>query len=776
MLDAAARSLRILMAAMLAANCFMPCYTLAYADDCQEVAAREPVREDKQECPGAGQAHEGPDHQGVLRHEETEEETSLPLFSSTAALNRFRPRSHVLVEASYSLADSLIRLGAVRAFADESQEVDSVVPQEEQKEVPGSSAGLERPSSGGESVPDGADGASAAGGRADGSSTEERAGEGSSGADGRAEGPIVYDVEPSPDFPIVEEGHGGNDDSYGGNEADWGLPDDSENGIMPLASSPPTASQISTVNDTIISVRSVLNSINKQIASSEIGIKQATTTAATETRNTLRNLFLSSIGVDTSADRANFEVNGVKWNTFRGGLAWLLSRMFVNASYMLDQLKALNTESDNIKALLRQQWGYGYGGTKVIEDGSPMAKLSYIKDEQLPKIYDLLVNMNTASLKTMNDNLLVLKNKLTYVQETSLPKINDNVISNGSALSRLFDKLKYVQETSLPTINDNILSGNSFLSRIFDKLNYIQVTSLPTVNDNLLWYRGLFVKDGYTFSFWTLSDISEKIRLLVKSLDDRSALILERLSALDALGVRLSSIGNQLGDIDTSMSTTVKWLEVFHGDLSMLRHGRASISLDESDYTIWDWLHDIDFSLGNVSQLLKGVQETLTAWGNRWDSQDLFLMEWAKRWDELDKSVVDLSETNKLLGRLTADVASIRDKYVLEDALSSILDVLVGDMQTPQTQAALSSIQDVMASRFPFCVPTIVNTVLFGSILADSKAPVWEFDIAGTPLVVDFSDYGQFAEVCRWTVLLLFSASLLLNTRRFIYGMGGSSD
>lgn len=180
--------------------------------------------------------------------------------------------------------------------------------------------------------------------------------------------------------------------------------------------------------------------------------------------------------------------------------------------------------------------------------------------------------------------------------------------------------------------------------------------------------------------------------------------------------------------------------------------------------------------MGNVVDLLKGLQQTLTAWGNRWDSQDQYLIEWAKRWDALDKSPADLSEINTLLGRLTADVASIRDKYVLQDALGSILDVLVGDLQTPQTQAALSSIQDVMSSRFPFCIPSLVNAVLFGSILADAAPPVWEFDIAGSPLVVDFSDYAQFAEVCRWTVLLLFIASLLLNTRRFIYGMGGGVE
>lgn len=78
-----------------------------------------------------------------------------------------------------------------------------------------------------------------------------------------------------------------------------------------------------------------------------------------------------------------------------------------------------------------------------------------------------------------------------------------------------------------------------------------------------------------------------------------------------------------------------------------------------------------------------------------------------------------------------------------------------------------------MSTRFPFCIPSVVNVVLFGSLLAEPAPPVWTFDVGGSPLVVDFADYGAFAEVSSWTVRLLFTAALLLNTRRFVYGVGG---
>ena len=289
--------------------------------------------------------------------------------------------------------------------------------------------------------------------------------------------------------------------------------------------------------------------------------------------------------------------------------------------------------------------------------------------------------------------------------------------------------------------------------------------------------------EGGRVSLYNIGNSIETIKIDIRDLDNLLEdantwlnSIHDRLSALDALGVRLANIALTADEIKKGVNSSLQWHETLHADLSMLRHGAADLLPGYADWTVWDFLQGIYIDLGNVVDLLKGLQQTLTAWGERWDSQDQYLMEWAKRWDALDKSPADLSEINTLLGRLTADIASIRDKYVLDEALGSILDVLVGDLQTHHTQAALSSIQDVMATRFPFCIPSLVNVVLFGSILADAAPPVWEFDIAGSPLVVDFSEYAQFAEVCRWTVLLLFTASLILNTRRFIYGMGGGVE
>ena len=64
---------------MLAANCFMPCYTVAYANDLTYGGANyEQLREDQQERAGNGQVDQGADFQGVLRHEAFREAIQVP--------------------------------------------------------------------------------------------------------------------------------------------------------------------------------------------------------------------------------------------------------------------------------------------------------------------------------------------------------------------------------------------------------------------------------------------------------------------------------------------------------------------------------------------------------------------------------------------------------------------------------------------------------------------------------------------------------------------------
>ena len=495
------------------------------------------------------------------------------------------------------------------------------------------------------------------------------------------------------------------------------------------------------------------------------------------------------------------------------GFAEILWRI----SYLLyDQSggRSVGNIAGSLLSDIRKQWGYGYGGTAVIFDNSPAYWLEWLYKYSYAT--HTFAGESSSTTKGAAEILWRMDSKLW---DTNRSRSVGNIA--GDLLATLTAVNERDSRSNAWGYDYSSSGGNYYANSPAGWLNWLYKYSWTTHTfagddsqttrgfSDILWLidsklydtgRGRTIgntvgdvnavldaitkgPEGGRVSLYNIGNSIETIKNETRDLDNllEDAItwldsIYDRLSALDALGVRLANIALTADDIMKGVNSSVQWSEVLHGDLFMLRHGAADLLPGFADWTLWDFLQGIYFDMGQIVDLLKGLQQTLTAWGNRWDSQDLYLMEWAKRWDSLDKSPADLSETNKLLGRLTADVASIRDKYVLEDALSTILDVLVGDLQTPQTQAALSSIQDVMATRFPFCIPSLVNVVLFGSILADAVPPVWEFDIVGSPLVVDFSDYGQFAEVCRWTVLLLFTASLLLNTRRFIYGMDGGVE
>lgn len=686
------------------------------------------------------------------------------------------------------------------AYADESQEV-ADVPQEEQEEVPDDASGLELSPGVGESDSYGADGAAAAEGYGPDDGAAEGAAEDSSTDDGGLGAPIVYDVEPDPYYPIVEEGDGGIDDSYGGNDS--GLDALLDNGISPLSLT-------------------------------EVGY--------------LDKIYFA-LNANAMGSSATYTVEGQSITVTRYSISWILvwvwaaivnvnkgvANVNANIGYSNNYLKAIDTQTKNAASYLSSALGYNYGGTAVIYNGSPAHSLQKIRDylkapgsngteytaadylstlsDRFNMLYSTLqgqwgYNYSGTAVLYKNSPAAWLENVQNYLKAPGsngtvytaadyLSTLSDKASSLVSSLNSVSSLLKsegsngvvYSVANYLSTDVDRQASILSNISLVKDYLKapgsngtvYTAADYLSSVSDAVKVSSAILDSitkgpEGGRVSFYSIGNAVETIKNETRDLDNLLESIDERVTALDALGIRLANISLTADDIKKDVNSSLQWYETLHGDLSMLRHGVADLLPGYADWTLWDFLQGLYFDLGNVVDLLKGLQQTLTAWGNRWDSQDLYLMEWAKRWDALDKSPADLSEINTLLGRLTADVASIRDKYVLEDALGSILDVLVGDLQTPQTQAALSSIQDVMATRFPFCIPSLVNAVLFGSILADAAPPVWEFDIAGSPLVVDFSDFGQFAEVCRWTVLLLFIASLLLNTRRFIYGMGGGVE
>ena len=331
-----------------------------------------------------------------------------------------------------------------------------------------------------------------------------------------------------------------------------------------------------------------------------------------------------------------------------------------------------------------------------------------------------------------------------------------------------------------------VYQGDQYLSSVATRLHYIGPLSGVDGEDDYSVARLLARIHNYDYSVSSVLDVITKgpeggrvslynignsietIKNETRDLDNLLESIDGRVSALDALGVRLANIALTADDIEKGVNSSVQWSEVLHGDLSMLRHGAADLLPGYVDWTLWDFLQGIYFDIGQIVDLLKGLQQTLTAWGNRWDSQDLYLMEWAKRWDALDKGGT-WSESDK--GALFAKLDGISDRLSVE-AGQTVLDALLGEVKPQYINDQLTIVKEVARNRFPFCIPAMMQQML-GLMQSEAQVPHWEFDFFGSPLVLDLGDLESFALVTRWASCFMLFLALLANTKRFIFDLGG---
>lgn len=573
------------------------------------------------------------------------------------------------------------------AYADESQEVESV-SQEEQEEIAGDAGGFEFSLGVSESGVDAADGGAAAEGHGADDGAPEGAIEDTTSGYGEVDSFVGSDVSTfGNDFGGSGFAADGNEDSsqFGvssSNGNSSGIEEDSYSngekgvleyledivyllgeiadyyrqggsGISPLA-------DINSVYDQLVYIKSEIGSLNSV-----------------------------SLGSPAASNRHKWTMPGTGdvWNTAKGGLTWLLSE----ATWYLDGIYSSNSQirrstSDSTTYLLNfQNWyksafGYGYGGTRVLNSESPGAWLEYIRE---------------------NTNLTQ-----KYLKATA----GDGVEYSAAAYLR-----NTRQDTS--AIKSYLVAAGG------DDVPYSVASWLKSAVVEL---RSIDTYSGYIRTNTNLAQ--------------------EKLSTVSSLTERVGNFLKATADNGVDYSAA-SYLHTLAKNSNILLGYSKSKGSDGVEYSFTGFLNMIAERTRNISSSVDKL---------------------------LGSSSVDLSETNKLLGLLTADVASIRDKYVVGDSLSDMLGALVGDLQVPATAAAIDGIKGAMSTAFPFCIPSVVNLVLFGSVVADPQAPCWEFDIVGSPLVIDFSGFEDFAEVCRWTVRLLFVAALLLNTRKFVYGVGGA--
>lgn len=543
------------------------------------------------------------------------------------------------------------------------------------------------------------------------------------------------------------------------------------------------------------------------------------------------NNYLKAIDTSTKNHRSDF---GSAWGYGYGGtsvinknspaywLEWLYNYSFGTYTWpgstsqstkgLIDALALISTElydydskmsvgksNATILSDIRKQWGYGYGGTAVIFNNSPAYWLEWLYKYSFAT--HTFAGESSSTTKGVAEILWRMDSKLW---DTNRSRSVGNIA--GDLLAILTAVNERDSRSNAWGYDYSSSSGNYYANSPAGWLNWLYKYSWTTHTfagddsqttrgfSEILWLidsklydtgRGRTIgntvgdvnavldaitkgPEGGRVSFYNIGNSIETIKNETRDLGNLLESIDERVTALDALGVRLANIALTADDIRKSVNSSVQWSEVLHGDLSLLRHGAADLLPGYADWTLWDFLQGIYFDLGQIVDLLKGLQQTLTAWGDRWDSQDLYLMEWAKRWDALDKGGT-WSESDK--GALFAKLDGISDRLSVEVG-QTVLDALLGEVKPQYINDQLTIVKEVARNRFPFCIPAMMQQML-GLMQSEAQVPPWEFDFFGSPLVLDLGDLESFALVTRWASCFMLFLALLANTKRFIFDLGG---
>lgn len=141
---------------------------------------------------------------------------------------------------------------------------------------------------------------------------------------------------------------------------------------------------------------------------------------------------------------------------------------------------------------------------------------------------------------------------------------------------------------------------------------------------------------------------------------------------------------------------------------------------------------------------------------------------------QLGDVTVDNSDVVEQIQTSNALLGNIVDLLFLA-GVKDVVDDFLGDFENLIGATQLASVQAAMQNAFPFCVPAIFKQVL-GLLEYEGAPPVYEFDIAGAPLVLDFSVAEDFAEISRWVVTVSFVLFLLANTKRFVFDFSGGAS
>ena len=491
----------------------------------------------------------------------------------------------------------------------------------------------------------------------------------------------------------------------------------------------------------------------------------------------LGSYFGVSGGSSSASNRSTFTINGMTFSVGRYSVAWIFSYLWYNLDSVVVNTSRVNSNIGSLITLMKSQWGYGYGSTAVLSSNSPAGWLQKLRDYNVNEYYDGYTYSTAKYLAFIFREMERANAKLNYNGSLVGGAVDD--YSASRLLARVHNAL-YGDVVYAETGNGGVRSAVSVLGYLAN-LTYYGNRDVNTLMYRNTYSGGLVGVSG--------SDTYGTARLLARV---HNALYGElTYSETGGTGVRstvgvLGYIANMTYD---TQYTNGKYLETGTS-------GKRSISdvalylanlVYDSSYSHGELLEtgtsgkrsmaDLIRYAANLVYLLKGDVSTLVEFA-RADSS--FLPEgFSDVLSRLDLLHEDLGsgisvDTSGIESNLDKIAGLLLAAGVIENS-KDLFDAVFGDLSGIGQAAAIGAIQSAMEDAFPFCVPALVKQV-FGLLVFEGSAPVWEFDICGYPLVCDFAGFQLVADCTSWLSRLGLLLALLVNTRKFVFTVNGGGS
>ena len=447
-------------------------------------------------------------------------------------------------------------------------------------------------------------------------------------------------------------------------------------------------------------------------------------------------------------------------------------------------------------------WGYGYGGTAVFYKNSPAGWLQKLRDYNVNEYYDgytystakylafifrELEQAETLSKEQFGYNYggtaIIQKSSPAWYLQLAANRLNYNGSLAGGdpddySAARLLARIhnsQYGDITYTETGNTGTRSTIGVLGYVANLLYQNNLYS-ESATTRLHYVGGLVGEDGsgdYSAAR-LLARIHNGLYGIVTYAETGGTAVRSTVGILGYLsnltyynGLKLNEIRNlekyqgslNGEDVDSVYGTARLLARLFNMNYQEVTYAETGTTAYRSTAGILGYIANLTYYNGGKidtfsNMTSKGFSDVLDKLGS------------------LSVSVeVDFSGVES---RLDSIIRLLTVAGVVENA-KDVLDAIFGDMSLDVTDAAASAVGSAIQNAFPFCVPAVLKQIL-GLLQADPAPPEFHFDFWGAPLDFGFSDWQGLADMTSWLSRIGFAVVLFANSRRFVYSGGVAGD